>query len=109
MDFPDYNEMELNAILKRMAEKNGYQCEQAVYDKCVDIFKNVVCDEDFGNGRYVRNLFEHAIMKQSNRLMKKYAGSEIDEKQLMCLKAEDFEELERVKKPEKVLIGFRCA
>jgi len=109
LDFPNYNIAELNAILELMIQQNGYQCDRTVYDKCANIFGKVICDDDFGNGRYVRNLFEHAIMKQSNRLVKAFAGSEIDEKQITYLKAEDFEELETVETTENVLIGFRCA
>jgi len=105
LDFPNYNNEELIDILKLMTKKNGYECEDAVYEKCADIFDNVTEKKDYGNGRYVRNLLEHAIMKQSRRLMKDGGG--IDEKQIRCLLAEDFEEMEQVKATEKISIGFR--
>ncbi len=47
-------------------------------------------------------------MRQSNRLMKGYAGSEIDEKQINCLLAEDFERVETVKDNYNLPMGFHC-
>ena len=107
VDFPNYNKQELSEILKYMIKKNGFVNEDTVFEKCNPIFEQVCMNEEFGNGRYVRNLLEHAIMKQSQRLMEEYANKEIDEKELNFLKTEDFEELEGIDTTKKQVIGFQ--
>jgi len=108
LDFPDYNKDELVEILQLMMKQKGYECEPAVFEKCSNIFSNASVKNDFGNGRYVRNVLEHAIMKQSKRLMKEFMGSEMDEALLNCLTEEDFEAAEPVKESKKSTIGFQC-
>ena len=46
--------------------------------------------EDFGNGRYVRNLLEQAILRQSRRLVTEINKDEIKTKELNRLIADDF-------------------
>jgi len=62
---------------------------------------------NFGNGRYVRRLVERAMLHQASRLAP-IPSSEIDERMLLSLMAEDFEpeKIERHKPPR--IIGF-CA
>ena len=68
--FPDYSADELASIFLAMAEKSQYSCDADVRASIRDIMKHVVSmkDRNFGNARYVRNLFESAIERQAVRL-----------------------------------------
>ena len=68
--FEDYNGAQLMAIFRSMCEKNGYTLDdntargveaalQEMYDRR---------DENFGNARDVRNLFETAVARQADRV-----------------------------------------
>ncbi|MBR6453221.1 MAG: AAA family ATPase, partial [Fibrobacter sp.] len=70
IDFPDYTEEELAEIFKSLLSKYDYVMN---YDAEVAMKKRIAAavrekDNHFGNGRYVRNLFEKVIEKQANRL-----------------------------------------
>lgn len=108
VDFPNYNREELLDIMKYMINQKGYSCEAAAYEKWLKIFSEICSNQNFGNGRYVRNLVEHAILKQSNRLMKEFKGEEVDEKCINVLKAEDFETIVSLKEQSKVCMGFQA-
>ena len=96
-------------ILKFMIKQKGYDCETFALERCARLFEKACLKKDFGNGRYVRNVLEHAIMKQSKRLMKEYEGMEVGERELNFLMEEDFEMPETIKESEKSSIGFRCS
>lgn len=108
LDFPDYNEDELLAILSLMASKKGYQLSQEVQEKCRHIFAAACQQEDFGNGRYARNLIEQALLRQAQRLMEESEGTTITRETLLQLKPEDFEAIENDTKEKKTGIGFAC-
>ena len=70
IEFPDYTEDELAEIFKTLLSKYDYVMN---YDAEIAMKKCIAAavqekDEHFGNGRYVRNLFEKVIEKQANRL-----------------------------------------
>lgn len=69
--FPDYDGNDLLLILKRFCDTNGYTlAEDAIPHlqvKLNEMYANR--EEHFGNARAVRNLFEHAINQQANRLV----------------------------------------
>ena len=89
--FEDYDGGQLMDIFRSMCKKNGYTLSeeggrfmekdlQELYDSR---------DENFGNARDVRNLFEQAVARQADRV------SQLEEptkEQLMELKPEDLEE-----------------
>ena len=106
LNFPDYNVDELIDILKLMIRKKGYNAAPEVFDECRNIFMQAVQHKNFGNGRFVRNLLEQAMMKQDQRLYK--AGGDITKEQLLELKVEDFDvntsEMYRQKKSN--VVGF---
>ena len=108
LDFPDYNAEELVDILKLMADKKGYKLNPDIERKCLEIFAQAVKKEEFGNGRYVRNLLEQAMMAQSRRITKEYAGKKITRKALTTLKPEDFDvnASKQIEKETKRTIGF---
>lgn len=68
--FDDYNSDELMSIANLMAENNGLTISKGAKDKLKDLFKAVTQEENFGNGRYVRNIIEQARMTQAERLIK---------------------------------------
>lgn len=70
INFPDYSEEELSQIFLSIAEKSQYTCDADVRASLRDIMQAAVDSRDrcFGNGRYVRNLFEKAIQRQAVRL-----------------------------------------
>ena len=70
IEFPDYGAAELAKIFLMKAEKSQYMCDDDVRASIVDIMDTAVRDKDknFGNARFVRNLFEKAIQRQATRL-----------------------------------------
>jgi len=70
IEFPDYSKEELVAIFKRNAEKYEYTLNDDAEQELNRVIGDAVSnkDQNFGNGRYVRNLFERVIENQANRL-----------------------------------------
>lgn len=70
IEFPDYSAKELAEIFLRTAEKCQYVCDNDVVASIETIMESAVAEKDknFGNGRFVRNLFERAIQRQAVRL-----------------------------------------
>lgn len=86
--FPDYTGPELMAMFRLQCEKNGYtlppeteKAAEALFDRLYD-----ERDENFGNGRTVRNLFEDAVSRQADRVA---AIENPSREQLMALLPED--------------------
>ncbi|MGN0684186.1 MAG: AAA family ATPase [Oscillospiraceae bacterium] len=95
LNFPDYNSSELLEIMELMLDKKDYVLEsEAVKSKCLEIFEKGSERENFGNGRFVRNVLEMAIMRQANRIFRDYAEKEITKEEASTLIPEDFEVLE---------------
>lgn len=90
IDFPDYSAEELVQILRLMAKNDGYEISPEIEDKCRKIFAAAGRKKDFGNGRFVRNLWEQAKLAQSSRICNENAGKEIDREILLQMKPEDF-------------------
>lgn len=74
-EFKDYTAEELFQIFMSFAAKQQYVPDEGAKAALQEHFEAVykLKDEHFGNGRYVRNLFEKVVMEQSNRL-----GSRLD-------------------------------
>lgn len=72
ISFPDYTERELVTIFHLQANRNGYVLsEEAERTLEKRIRKDVAAkDRNFGNARYVRNLFEKSIQNQADRLIR---------------------------------------
>ncbi len=107
IDFPDYNPDELMQILQLMADQKGLSLDVGVEEKCMEVFKRTAKQKDYGNGRFVRNLLEQAMLAQSNRLAMGYKNSRIGRKALLTLKPEDFEvNASKQYSDNKLKIGF---
>lgn len=86
--FPDYNGEQLLAIFKSQCSKNSYvmgeEAEKAAAEMFTALYENR--DDNFGNGRDVRNCFEDMIVRQSNRVAAMDAPTKED---LMAVLPED--------------------
>lgn len=88
IQFDDYSPTELVSIFKKMCEASDYKLKPdseillmqeftAIYEKR---------DESFGNGRFVRNMFEKTIENLSNRISK---SNKITKELLTTIEKED--------------------
>ena len=91
--FPDYNGEELMEIFKIQCKKNGYALTEESESAAKTLFDELYAerDENFGNGRDVRNRFEDMVVRQSNRVAAMDAPSKED---LMAVLPEDLKEEE---------------
>ena len=89
--FPDYTGEQLYTIFQNQCRKNGYTLSQESEEKAKALFHHLyeTRDENFGNGRAVRNLFEDMVMRQSDRVAAMEAPTKDD---LMTFLPEDFED-----------------
>ena len=91
IDFPDYTPEELLQIMKLMIEDRSYVSNNSIDSKCLRLFEQAVQINDFGNGRFVRNLLEDAMLNQAQRLIKS-KQTEFTDSELKELVADDFDE-----------------
>ncbi len=75
--FEDYTTDELCGILSLMCAEDGTAVDDGVWDKASAIFDSVRDRSDYGNGRFVRNLYESARTKAASRVMRSGTFSEI--------------------------------
>lgn len=70
--FPDYNADELFQIFEANCKKNDYVMTNEARTALKSLLEKTVAEKDknFGNARYVRNLFEKTLERQANRLSK---------------------------------------
>lgn len=70
IEFPDYSADELFQIFCSSAKKYEYTLTEDAQALLKVVFEKAVANKDknFGNGRFVRNLFEKVIEHQANRL-----------------------------------------
>ena len=68
--FEDYDGEQLMDIFRSMCKKNGYALSQAAEELMEQQLQTLYAsrDENFGNARDVRNLFEKAVSRQSDRV-----------------------------------------
>jgi len=102
--FNDYTPEELFKILELMISDSKMILSKEVKDKILKIFEKVYQQENFGNGRYVRNMFEKAKQRQASRLIHMNIES-VTRDDVQTLLPEDFEE-EMNTLPLKSIIGF---
>lgn len=70
INFPDYTPKELFEIFESNCKKQEYQLTEEAEAKLKKTFEKAYKDRDnaFGNGRFVRNIFEQTLENQSNRI-----------------------------------------
>jgi SpoVK/Ycf46/Vps4 family AAA+-type ATPase len=110
ISFPNYDVEELFEIYLRLIKKNQFVIE----DKAVEIVKKTISnlweqrDENFGNARTCRNLFERTKIIQAQRIST--IKGEINNADLNLIKVEDVIKLSKEhepKKPVKSPLGFK--
>ena len=69
IDFPDYTADELTDIFKLMIRERGFRVTDEAIKEANYIFEKVRNTDNFGNGRYVRNLIDRALLNQAVRLL----------------------------------------
>lgn len=91
--FEDYSAAQLMEIFQSMCHKNGYTLSAEAEQWAKSDFQNLFAsrDENFGNARDVRNLFEKAVARQSDRVAQLETPTK---EQLMELLDEDLKEPE---------------
>ena len=68
--FEDYTPEQMVAIFKMQCKKGCYVLAQGTEELARDFIAEESADDSFGNARGVRNLFEHILVAQNNRLAK---------------------------------------
>jgi len=70
IEFPDYSAAELAEMFRRTAQKNEYTLAPDIATNLVPALESLTRrrDRQFGNGRFVRNLFEKSVERQAVRL-----------------------------------------
>ena len=103
INFPDYNEDELLEIFNGLCMKEKYKLS----NNCKEILINNFCkakhEKNFGNGRYVRNLFEKVKFEQADRVMQTNSKSK---NSIIVKDIENAIEIIENKKTERRMIGF---
>ena len=71
LEFDDYTTDELVEIFMGMVKKNGFEIE----DKAIDYLRKIIDDnrnvKNFGNARFVRNIYEKTVVKHASRVKDK--------------------------------------
>ena len=90
MEFPDYTGEELMAMFRSRCDKNGYTLTEEAEAYASELFDEMYeeRDDNFGNGRDVRNFFEDAVSRQADRVAAMEAPTKDD---LMTIIKEDME------------------
>ena len=89
--FEDYDGAQLMEIFRSMCGKNGYTLDDKAAEYAGTYFKELYegRDENFGNARDVRNMFERAVARQADRVAAlEHPGRE----ELMALTTADLQE-----------------
>ena len=89
--FDDYSADQLVEIFQSMCRKNGYTLDEDAQAFAKELFQALYAerDENFGNAREVRNVFEKAVARQADRVAQMESPSR---EELMALCRADLEE-----------------
>jgi AAA+ superfamily predicted ATPase len=71
LEFEDYTKEELAKIFINMMKKSGFEVEKEALDKVknlVDEYKNT---KNFGNARFIRNIYEKSVIKHASNTKNK--------------------------------------
>jgi len=87
--FEDYSANELEEMLTNMCLHNDYELSEEVKEQLKDYFNNIVNskEENFANGRLVRNLYEDLVMNHARRV---FEIENPDEADLKIITNKDF-------------------
>lgn len=89
VNFPDYSQNQLFDILKLMLKKTDIVLDEGAEQQVQEIIRIAQHIENFGNGRFVRNMLEQARIRQASRIME-LPQDKISADDCKTLIAEDF-------------------
>ena len=71
IEFPDYGAAELEQILTSICSKNDYTLDAALLDSLRCYLDECITQKDnnFSNGRLVRNLYDDLVMNHAKRVV----------------------------------------
>ena len=98
IEFGDYSEYELLTIFKKEVEKAEFEIEKKAEEEILNIIKQNIKTRNFGNARFVINLFKKTLMQHAKRCRDLQ-----DLKELKKITTEDIPEIEIHKEKR---IGF---
>jgi stage V sporulation protein K len=87
LTFPDYSTDELVSIARKFAADHEYALDEPAEQALRSVLGGAVRGEGFGNARFARTLFEHALTTQALRLAERL--DELGPEDLVRLTAED--------------------
>ena len=92
IQFDDYSTEDLMSIFKSNLKKSRYKIKRDAFEWLQRYIEKEVCkgDDNFGNARFVRNLFEKIVQNQADRLAKQ---STINNEELTIITIEDVTKL----------------
>jgi SpoVK/Ycf46/Vps4 family AAA+-type ATPase len=90
IEFPDYTLDELMQIADGFYRQKGYVLSEGARNKLSAILSKARREEAFGNGRYVRNVFERSVNRQALRLS---TDTDLTRDELVVIEADDIEEV----------------
>lgn len=90
IEFPDYSADELFQIFQSSAKKYEYKLTEEAQLALREALDSVIAakDKNFGNGRFIRNLFEKVVEHQANRLS---SEADVTSETLALIEKEDIE------------------
>ena len=85
IEFEDYSADELEEILIGMCRNNDYELSDDAKEHLKDYFNNIVNfkEENFANGRMVRNLYEDLVMNHARRVFEIETPNKVDLKTII--------------------------
>ena len=102
IDFPDYTADELTDIFKLMISERGFRVTDGAIKEAYYIFEKVRNTDNFGNGRYVRNLIDRSLQNQAVRLLSDGKDASVLKKdELFRITKDDISMLEEGMKKER--------
>lgn len=90
IQFEDYSTEELLSIAEKMYRDQGYVLRDDAITLLKQVFENGKKQPQFGNGRYVRNIFEKSLNSQAMRLSR---SSKMSTAELSTITADDIKEV----------------
>ena len=103
INFPDYSTEELLEIFIGLCQKEKYKLSKNCKEILANNFNKAKDEKNFGNGRYVRNLFEKVKFEQADRIIQSNSNS------INSITKKDIENAINLishKEKEKRIIGF---
>ena len=106
INFPDYSSEELLEIFNGLCKKEKYRLSKGCTEILLQHFEEARLEEGFGNGRYVRNIFEKIKFEQADRVVR------TDSKNINMITKQDIQntlaeiQISKPVEKERRVIGF---